>query len=438
MPETKEWLDKEVKLVKYKRKYLHFDRKVNPARIANQISNPEFIIKRAFWPFIESTINFQRYKKDIKNGNRKIENKSRKICYASHFDSEVYSYYNFILSDHYEKKLLELGLADNIIAYRSIHKKCNIHFASEVFDKIKEIGFTTVLTFDIEKFFDTLDHKLLLKNWKFVSGVDHIPENQYAVFKSITKFASVKKEELEKLFDFGDMIKKRNGRICSSIEFREIVRKSRLINKNTSGVGIPQGSPISGLLSNIYMIDFDIQIKNKIEKLNGYYRRYSDDLIILCPPGNSDEIKDYIIDSIKSISKLEINPDKTSGVIFTKNTENRLSASDENAKPTSLQYLGFEFNGENLFIRSSSVSRYYRKMVRGVKKAKIQSKYSKSNKSKVFKRKLYRLYSHLGKRNFISYAYRSSIITKSLTIKKQLSKHWLKLHQKIYGIKNEN
>ncbi|OGU79317.1 MAG: hypothetical protein A2W11_03065 [Ignavibacteria bacterium RBG_16_35_7] len=438
MPETKEWLDKEVKLVRYKRKYLHFDRKVNPARIANQISNPEFIIKRAFWPFIESTINFQRYKKDIKNGSRKIENKSRKICYASHFDSEIYSYYNFILSDHYEKKLLELGLADNIIAYRSIHKKCNIHFASEVFDKIKEIGSTTVLTFDIEKFFDTLDHELLLKNWKFVSGVDHIPENQYAVFKSITKFASVKKEELEKLFDFGDMIKKRIGRICSSIEFREIVRKSRLINKNTSGVGIPQGSPISGLLSNIYMIDFDIQIKNKIEKLNGYYRRYSDDLIILCPPGNSEEIKNYIIDSIKSISKLEINPDKTSVVIFTKNAENRLSASDENAKPTSLQYLGFEFNGENLFIRSSSVSRYYRKMARGVKKAKIQSKYSKSNKSKVFKRKLYRLYSHLGKRNFISYAYRSSIITKSLTIKKQLSKHWFKLHQKIYGIKNEN
>ncbi|WP_257983354.1 reverse transcriptase domain-containing protein, partial [Vibrio parahaemolyticus] len=55
------------------------------------------------------------------------------------------------------------------------------------------------------------------------------------------------------------------------------------MKKNRESQGIPQGSPMSGLLSNIYMIDFDIKLKNYAESLNGKYYRYCDDLLCILP-----------------------------------------------------------------------------------------------------------------------------------------------------------
>lgn len=431
MSDLKVWIDKELRLLKYRRKYLHFDRRVSPSKIVNQISEPKFIIRRAFWPFIETSINFPRYKKDSKTDIRKIEIKSRPICYASHFDSEIYSYYNFILGEYYEKRIEEKKLNDKIIAYRKLQKKCNIHFAYEVFEQIKKIENTVALTFDIEKFFDSLNHKILLENWKKILEINYLPDDQYKIYRSLTKFASVKIEDLRKVFDLRDKRVKKAGRICSSKEFREKVRGQRLIHKNLTDRGIPQGSPISGLLSNIYMFDFDISINNLMTELTGFYRRYSDDLIILVPVEKASIVEEYVRNSITTISRLEINPSKTTRTYFKRNLNGEIDATSETGNKASLQYLGFDFDGKNILIRSSSLSRYYRKMNARIRKTIIQAKKSKSHKNIIFKRKLYRLYSHLGKRNFISYSYRASIITSSMSIKKQVSHHWSKLHKKI-------
>jgi hypothetical protein len=436
MLDLKEWLEKENKLLKSRRRYLHFDRRVNPSRIIHLICNPTFIIQRSFWPFIESTITFPRYKKDIESGLRKIDLKSRKICYASHCDSAIYSYYNFVLGDKFEHKILQNDLTKNILAYRRLGKKCNIHFASEVFERIKEYDEVVALTFDIEKFFDSLDHKILFENWKAILNCDYLPEDHFAIFKSLTKFASVKRDDLNKLFNFKNILKNKSGRLCSSKDFRDKVRKQGFIIKNTTEKGIPQGSPMSGLLSNIYMFEFDKIIQSKMKTINGAYRRYSDDLIILCPINFVSEIERFIVESIKSITKLEINPSKTTKTFFKKNEYGVFQCLSENGSSTHLQYLGFDFNGNSILVRSSSLSRYYRKMARRVKKVTIQKRLSKSDKTKVFKKKLFSLYSHLGKRNFISYAFRASEITDSEAIKKQVSRHWNKLNRKIKELDN--
>lgn len=437
MEYTEDWLKRENKLLANKRKYIHFDYRISPEKSIKNISNPDFIIKRSFWPFIENEIVFPRYKKDTLTKERKIEPKPRKICYASHQDSQIYSYYNFLLLKKYESCLKELDLLDNVIAYRSIDKKCNIHFAYEIFEKIKNYNEVVALTFDIEKFFDTLDHKILLENWKKILSTDYLPLDHYKVYKSLTKFSTVKLDEIKKVFDLKSKNYWQKRRICSSEEFREKIRKSGIILTNQSNKGIPQGSPLSGLLSNIYMVEFDKLINDKIISLNGLYRRYSDDLIVLCPLKNLNEIKDLIIKSIQSLCQLEINISKTDVVIFKKDENGFIKAINESGKNSQLQYLGFNFDGSDILIRSSSISRYYRKMKKKIKRAVLQTKYSRFNKSKVLKRRLYRLYSHLGDRNFITYAYRASEINNSNKIKKQLSGHWGYLNKKIKEFKEK-
>jgi retron-type reverse transcriptase len=48
-------------------------------------------------------------------------------------------------------------------------------------------------------------------------------------------------------------------------------------------MGIPQGSPISALLSNIYMFSFDKHMKNYVDSIGGKYFRYCDDMLLIVP-----------------------------------------------------------------------------------------------------------------------------------------------------------
>jgi hypothetical protein len=46
--------------------------------------------------------------------------------------------------------------------------------------------------------------------------------------------------------------------------------------------GIPQGSAMSALLSNVYLIDFDEYLQILGQKMGFAYRRYCDDILIIC------------------------------------------------------------------------------------------------------------------------------------------------------------
>lgn len=62
--------------------------------------------------------------------------------------------------------------------------------------------------------------------------------------------------------------------------------------------GIPQGSSMSALLSNIYMIPFDLKIKKLAEEVGGMYRRYSDDIIFVCSKDHRNEVQEKIKSAI--------------------------------------------------------------------------------------------------------------------------------------------
>lgn len=99
--------------------------------------------------------------------------------------------------------------------------------------------------------------------------------------------------------------------------------------------GIPQGNPVSAVLSNLYLIALDKLCKNKGIKLI----RYADDMIIIVDSKDSAyEILDSIEIYLKQERKLSIHPLETNGktAIFVL------------PQKTSLTYLGVVFDGQRL------------------------------------------------------------------------------------------
>lgn len=84
----------------------------------------------------------------------------------------------------------------------------------------------------------------------------------------------------------------------------------RVINLSPKNrLGIPQGTTVSEILANIYMIVFDEFVANLIENYHGLYRRYSDDFIIVIPGHatanqNIQNLKNQIIDKNNKMNKL--------------------------------------------------------------------------------------------------------------------------------------
>lgn len=466
------WEEKEEKaFLAKKRGYFHFDRRIsfskkNKANLKAFLRDTENVVSHSFYPFIQTTISTPRYKKVLikdKNGDekteRKFEIKPRHVAYAAHYDAYIYSWYSTILTSKYEKLIKEFGIEDNVLAYLE-KGKSNIDFAFDAFSYIKEKGDCVALAFDVKGFFDSLDHELLKKMWlKVLGGQDKLPSDHYNVFTSITNFTYVDQAELTECFpDFYEALernkkikdkskKKTFDRICSPKEFREIVRGKGFIKTNPfknnitksdrfgKQCGIPQGSPISACLSNIYMINFDVDLKKIVDDLGGKYYRYSDDVLLIIDKEHLVNIEEEFR-KIALRNYLVMGEDKTEKRFFSVDEKGVLNAIDEKGTNRPLQYLGFEFNGKNIYIRSSSFSKYYRRMSARIRE-NLKAAYGKNSIAPiVFSKKLFDRYSDKGKRNFISYAKRAAETMGSDTIKKQSKNSISKVKKRLAKKKN--
>jgi DNA-binding Lrp family transcriptional regulator len=244
--------------------------------------------------------------------------------------------------------------------------------------------------------------------------------------------------------------------------------------KKTDGniAGIPQGLPISALLANIYMLPFDKQIINElVEKKDCFYRRYSDDLVVVCKTEDVQEIEEFVMNEIKKI-KLDISPSKTEKFRF-KTENNQLTCykieNDKYIPNAYLQYLGFDFYGNKILIKSANISRFYREMKESIRMKdkrveKVQEKYL-TDDCVVFKRKILRLFSFKGVKsrivpakklvfrngqletdyfdrkyrgNFIKYAYRASDIMEAPEIRRQIRRHYIILKEYLAKFEFDN
>ncbi|SEL63633.1 antiviral reverse transcriptase Drt2 [Acinetobacter sp. DSM 11652] len=425
--------------------YLHFDYPLPPEKIFSFVTNPQNIEKHSFFPFIHFEISSYKIKKKgykVVNGKKttiveKKPPKIRPIKYSAHIDGHIYAYYAYLLSENYEKILFEKNISDSVLAFRKLPESPNnIHFAKNVFDEIKNRKDCSVLCIDIKSFFDELDHQLLKKSWQNILGLEILPKDHYKVFRSITKFSYVHKNDVYHHLNLSlNQNYKNLKRLCSVSEFREKIRKKEIIKTHTDSKGIPQGSAISAFLSNIYMLDFDEKIHIKVEKAGGKYYRYCDDILIIC--NKKDHL--YILTDIQALIKklnLVIHPEKTKIVHFA----NGLRVSKDE-----LQYLGFTYDGKKILLRDTGLAKYSHKVMKAIKmsnKHLLKINQARINRGELplerHKKHIYRRFSFIGSRNYISYALRASKIMNEPAIKKQIKPHWKKIQQHIQKYEYNN
>lgn len=460
------------------RGYVHFTKKFDRHSqedckfLYSYVSTPEAVAKHSFFPLIHRPIITRRYKSidkdqrvhsylDSATGKKKTTAKTRHIFYSTHIDAYIYSFYcKEILEPRYERKVKQVpGLSDCISAYRKIpvkygapNNKNNIHFAYDVFKFIKGYGDCVALTFDVSSFFDSLNQKYLKQQWCNLFENSTLPKDHHNVYKSLTRLCFVEYYRILKEFGIKNQNKLRGKKHISfckdTDEFRKRIQSKGLIKQhpykklNPPGskkkyeyVGIPQGTPISAFLSNLYLLEFDKLMYQEVAvKRGGLYKRYSDDIVVICKPEMKEELEAFILSTIKDKFFLTINRDKVEVSVFT-SADNVLNCN----KP--LRYLGFEFDGKRALIKAASIGKFYRQMKRAVKAQAGRALYNKRKRgkdvstAKIYKHDLYKSYSHLAKkgkdRSFYVYAKEASEIMGEKGIMKQLCQSWENLNLEI-------
>jgi hypothetical protein len=423
--------------------YLHITPQINVdwenrGKILSKLRDTTYIEKHDFFPLIHSSIKERKYKyipgttkrahsyEDSK-GEVIMMAKDRPLHYATHIDSLIFGYYGELLSYEYEKLLWEKHpqLNECIIAYRQVKiedkdkNKSTAHFANDVFTEIKKRAAPScaVLMYDIDKFFPSIDHELLKQDWTDLLG-GALPMHHEKVLKATTKFSYILLDDLrtgttsngkKSNFDekkLHEIRKLGQSTFFSSVkEFREKIKNKELKvytspfwnKKRHVPTGIPQGLPISPVLANLYLLTFDLKMYQKIVvELGGFYRRYSDDILIACDPQHV-EIVDQIVRSGLEERLVEISKKKTEQFLFRhvwfSKDKKRLTSikvwTRDNVDPEvnkvnekyekyrryeccqigmPLAYLGFEFFGYQTLIKSTNLSKFYRRMVLAVKR----------------------------------------------------------------------
>lgn len=408
--------------------YPHFDQPIrDPEQVRKLVESPDEVARHPFLPFIHFEKVGRKYKRDV----HAFVKKPRPLSYASHVDSLIFRRYSLLLSQTYEQLLSKEGIGEAVLAYRRFDPpKCNIHFANEAFRFIEEHAPCVAMAFDVKDFFESLDHKLLKQQWKQLLGVPELPPDHYAVFKAVTRYAKVDREALFQVFGITKKKQKHfRGPICTPEQFREKVRTNDqakgLIKVKSDGKGVPQGSAISALLSNIYMIPVDLRMVAFAKANGGLYFRYSDDVLIVCPLDKKSHAEGDLRKLMISVG-LQVHDGlgKSTIAVFTTTDLHTLTCD----RP--LQYLGFTFDGKNVRVRSQTVARYLRRMRKAVRREKFLAacRATAGGDPRIRRKRLYSRYTHLGTHNFLSYAKKACGIFKNHRIREQIKRHWNDLH----------
>lgn len=415
--------------LKYKR-YAHFDKRMSVKEAKKLLCNENIIKNHGFFPFVHYTIK----SKKIENVNDKVyakkEPKKREIYYCAHFDRYIYQHYAHQLGTVYNDYVTKNGIDDCVGAYRINKGKCNIDISYEMFKFIKKTENAIIIVGDFTGFFDNLNHQNLKRRLEVILN-SKIDNNLYKAFKSLTRFKYI---DIRDLYDYYTYRNKKRSekyymrkleQLMTVEEFRIFIKSrntvtgEKYLKENKDDFGIVQGSPMSGLLANIYMIDFDKEMHEFAIKNNGKYLRYSDDFMLVIKHTeniNLFEVYDTIQKLVSSAGKIELEKRKTN--IYKYNNEKIYCINDmifnTNNTTDVVNFLGFSFDGKSASIRDKTISKYFYKLnrkikqfLRGKKNIKVKNIYDKFSFQGENKKN-----SKGNKGNFITYVKRSEQVFK--------------------------
>lgn len=409
-----------------RRGYPHFDLPLSAEQARALVEDPVRVSKHAFFPFLAFDIKSRKHKRV---GNRRtVKAKSRPIRVASHVDGYIFAYYAYLLGRAYEAKIAGTALAECVLAYRK-NLGSNVDFAKAAFEEIEKRDRCVAIAMDIESFFESLSHEHLKLQWKSVLDAPKLTADHFAVYRAVTRYSVVDRDKCFKIL--GVDADNAPRPICDARTFRDVIRgKWHLVMPHVGDCGVPQGSQISALLSNIYMRPFDEGMVALAIRLGGYYRRYSDDILFVCNPEDERVVCEETQALLTAIgSSLVINASKNLVSQFRRDANGVLKCTS-----APIQYLGFTFDGQRKLLRSGTVSKYWRGMIYAARGVKYQAKKAArtGGNPTPFKRSLYRQYTHLGKsRNFVQYAYDAARKLGSSKIRQQIKGHWERLQSEL-------
>ncbi len=263
--------------------------------------------------------------------------------------------------------------------------------------------------FDITGFFDHLDHSILKRRLKRILQVKELSRDWYGVFRHVTQYRTIERSDLMNHPMFGPRFRDDSQRLIGTIS--EIKKAGIKISCNANKFGIPQGTPISSVFSNLYLLDFDLKVHSACSASGALYQRYSDDILVVCPLEKRDEVAALIQECLKE-HKLQIAADKTDQQVF------------DSQSPGVFQYLGFNVSLDGAVIRPSSLARQWRKAKRAinaVRRTGLEA-IARGKADKIYVSKLRRRFSPVGARNFASYARRADEAFGSRRIARQVAR----------------
>ncbi len=371
--------------------YRHLDTHV-PRRAAEAILQASGGVSRhSFWPLLQFVKRTRKRKRDAGTGKLKVIWKERKIAFASHKDALVYGWYAARLQAKYEERLRVAGLSREAIAYRAGLGPTPA-MAKEVFEHVQANPNHVAVCLDVHDFFGSLNHETLRQAWCDLEGQARLDGDAFAVFRSVTRYSFVDRDRLRLALGIG---KRRAGirrrirqrrrplagartgpmrsppRICTAADFRALRRaasvtgQDKLVERHRGTAGIPQGLPISAVLSNIYLLRLDAAVASAVRSVGGLYRRYSDDILFVCPIEDVGAVY-AVVASEMAAAGLALQETKTQVVDF---AIRRTSADRVDGPP--MQYLGLEFDGVQISIRGNSIQRFNSKLSRAATRYKL-------------------------------------------------------------------
>lgn len=331
----KDWKEKNKKA----KNYAHFDLKVSLENVLEYIKNPKNIAKHGFYPFI------QYEKRYVKYGRNGVREKIRRLCYSSHIDRYIYSYYGYMINEKYNEYMAKRNIDKVAIAYRNNLGKNNIHFAKDAFDFIRKMNKCIVIIGDFTDFFDSLNHIYLKSRLCELLECDKLENDYYAVFKNITKYSVWNLTDLLELNSLEDTMQGRKilnsrDRVLSKEDFKKYAKRFITVPnvEKKKDCGIPQGAAISAVLANVYMMKVDEEIQRLVSEYDGLYMRYSDDFIIVLSEQKCKDLDNVIVEIREKIKlvKLTLQDEKTKCYRY----ENFRVLNCDGEK-TAIDYLGF-------------------------------------------------------------------------------------------------
>jgi len=247
-----------------------------------------------------------------------------------------FSYYVELLKikSHNNTRKISVPTQRDKLVLKSIYEiiKDKYKYTPKIREKmIREVkqnyrNYTHFIKVDIKKFFDKINHQILF-------------------------------DKLEKKFPpyIFKLIKQAVTQKTISLDSSTKERKSSPFNKK----GVPQGLPISNILGDLYLQEFD-EYFNSLNKIK--YFRFVDDILILC---NEKEIKKLKKEIKNKLGNLKLKPHK-----FSDNKDK----SHHNSIQEGFQYLGYIFYPDKITIRKSSVQNFYKRLNKIFTKFKYQEK----------------------------------------------------------------